>query len=116
MLLLLFVWWETRAAQPLLPFALFGDRNFAVANLTSSIIGFPFAMFLVLSIYLQSVLGFSAIQAGLTLIPTSLGLMVVGPIAGRLSDRINGKETDRKTDRFCATHEAQLTRALGVTA
>src|SRR6266516_3666228 len=50
-LLLLFVWWERRAAQPLLPFSLFGDRNFAVANLTFSIIGFPFAMFLVLSIF-----------------------------------------------------------------
>jgi EmrB/QacA subfamily drug resistance transporter len=92
-LLLLFVWWETRAAQPLLPFALFGDRNFSVANLTFSIIGFPFAMFLVLSIFLQSVLGFSAIHAGLTLIPTSLGIMVVGPMAGRLADRINGKYT-----------------------
>jgi EmrB/QacA subfamily drug resistance transporter len=92
-LLVLFVWWERRATQPLLPFTLFGDRNFAVANLLFSIIGFPFAMFLVLSIFLQSVLGFSAIHAGLTLIPTSLGIMVVGPIAGRLADRFNGKYT-----------------------
>ena len=90
-LLLLFVWWETRAEQPLLPLSLFGDRNFSVANLIASIIGFPFAMFIVLSLFLQSVMGFSAIHAGLTLIPTSIGIMVAGPIAGRLSDRINGK-------------------------
>jgi MFS family permease len=89
-LLLLFVWWETRAEQ-LLPLSLFSDRNFSVANLVASIIGFPFAMFIVLSLFLQSVLGFSAIHAGLSLIPTSIGIMVVGPIAGRLSDRINGK-------------------------
>ncbi|HEX8918848.1 MAG TPA: DHA2 family efflux MFS transporter permease subunit [Chloroflexota bacterium] len=90
-LLLLFVWWETRAAQPLLPLSLFSDRNFSVANLIFSVIGFPFAMFIVLSIFLQSVLGMSAIHAGLTMIPTSLGIMVVGPIAGRLADRMNGK-------------------------
>jgi EmrB/QacA subfamily drug resistance transporter len=90
-LLLLFIWWETRAEQPLLPLSLFGDRNFSVANLVASIIGFPFAMFIVLSLFLQSVMGFSAIHAGLTLIPTSIAIMVVGPIAGRLSDRINGK-------------------------
>jgi len=90
-LLALFVWWETRAKEPLLPLSLFGDRNFAVANLIFSVVGFPFAMFIVLSIFLQTVLGFSAIHTGLSLIPTSLGILIVGPIAGRLSDRINGK-------------------------
>lgn len=90
-LLTLFAWWETRARQPLLPLSLFHDRNFSVANLIASIISFPFAMFIVLSIFLQSVLGYSAIHAGFTMIPTSLGIMVAGPIAGRLSDRINGK-------------------------
>jgi EmrB/QacA subfamily drug resistance transporter len=90
-LLAVFVWWETRAEQPLLPLSLFRDRNFAVGNLMFSIIGFPFAMFIVLSIFLQSILGFSAIHAGLSLIPTSLGIMIVGPFAGRLTDRVNGK-------------------------
>lgn len=92
-LIVLFAWWETRAANPLLPLSLFGDRNFSAANLVASIISFPFAMFIVLSIFLQSVLGMSAIHTGFTLIPTSLGIMVAGPIAGRLSDRINGKYT-----------------------
>jgi EmrB/QacA subfamily drug resistance transporter len=90
-LLALFVWWEARAREPLLPLSLFRDRNYTVANLLFSVIGFPFAMFIVLSIFLQSVLGYSAIHTGLSLIPTSLGIMLVGPIAGRLSDRINGK-------------------------
>ena len=93
LLLAVFVWWEARAAQPLLPLTLFEDRNFSAASLVGSIIGFPFAMFIVLSIFLQSVLGMSAIQTGFTLIPSSLGIMVAGPIAGRLSDRINGKYT-----------------------
>jgi EmrB/QacA subfamily drug resistance transporter len=90
-LLALFVRWETRAREPLLPLSLFRDRNFTVGNLIFTIIGFPFAMFIVLSIFLQSILGFSAIHAGLSLIPTSLGIMIVGPFAGRLTDRVNGK-------------------------
>lgn len=92
-LLALFVWWETRAEEPLLPLALFRDRNYSIANVIFSVVGFPFAMFIVLSLFLQSVLGFSAIHAGLSLIPASLGIMVAGPVAGRLSDRINGKYT-----------------------
>jgi MFS family permease len=93
LLLLLFVGWETRAAQPLLPLSLFRDRNFSVANLAFSIVGFPFAMFIVLSIFLQSIQGMNAVHAGLAMVPASLGIMLAGPIAGRLSDRFNGKYT-----------------------
>src|SRR4030081_1990587 len=49
------------------------------------------ASFLPLTIYLQSALGFSAIKAGLTLLPMSLVSMFLAPVAGRLSDRIGGK-------------------------
>src|SRR5579864_7007279 len=52
LLLVLFVWWETRATQPLLPLSLFRDRNFSAANLVAVVISFPFAMFIVLSIFL----------------------------------------------------------------
>ena len=48
-------------------------------------------IFLPITIYLQSVLGFSALKAGLILAPTSLISMFVAPVAGRLSDRIGGK-------------------------
>jgi MFS family permease len=48
-------------------------------------------IFLPFDIYLQSVLGFSALKAGLTLAPASLIAMPVAPIAGRMSDRIGGK-------------------------
>jgi MFS family permease len=48
-------------------------------------------IFLPFSIYLQSVLGFSALKAGLTMAPGSLVSMFVAPVAGRLTDRIGGK-------------------------
>ncbi len=48
-------------------------------------------MFLPMTIYLQSVLGFSALKAGLVMAPSSLVSMFLAPVAGRLSDRIGGK-------------------------
>jgi EmrB/QacA subfamily drug resistance transporter len=81
-----------QSAEPLVPFSLFRDRNFAVLNVVSclvsvGIIGF----FLPLTIYLQSVLGYSALKAGLILAPMSVVGMVLAPVAGKLSDRIGGK-------------------------
>ena len=48
-------------------------------------------LFLPLTIFLQSVLGFTALKAGLTFAPMSLVSMVVAPISGRLTDRFGGK-------------------------
>jgi MFS family permease len=48
-------------------------------------------IFLPFTIYLQSVLGFSALKAGLAMAPASLISIFVAPVAGRLSDRIGGK-------------------------
>jgi EmrB/QacA subfamily drug resistance transporter len=87
-----FLWYERRAEEPLLPLTLFHDRNFSVANGATMAIAFTMAgMFIPLTIFLQSVLDFSAVHAGLTLMPSSLALLVAAPLAGRLSDRINGK-------------------------
>lgn len=91
-LLILFVVWERFQAEPLVPLSLFEDRNFAVANWIGASIAFGMmSLFLPIVIYLQSVLGFSALTAGLTLAPMSLTSMVVAPFAGRMADRIGGK-------------------------
>jgi EmrB/QacA subfamily drug resistance transporter len=91
-LLGLFVLWERRREEPLVPFVLFRQRNFTIGNLLAAIVSFGMmGLFLPLTIFLQSVLGFSALKAGLTFAPMSLVSMVVAPIAGRLSDRYGGK-------------------------
>jgi EmrB/QacA subfamily drug resistance transporter len=91
-LLVLFVIWERFQAEPLVPLSLFEERNFAVANWIAASIAFGMmSLFLPIVIYLQSVRGFSALTAGLTLAPMSLTSMVVAPFAGRLADRIGGK-------------------------
>ena len=91
-LMILFVVWERYQTQPLVPLSLFEDRNFAVANWIAAAISFGMlSMFLPVTIYLQSVRGFTALVAGLTFAPMSLMSMVTAPFAGRLADRIGGK-------------------------
>jgi EmrB/QacA subfamily drug resistance transporter len=91
-LMIVFVVWEYFQAQPLVPLSLFEERNFAVTNWIAAAISFGMlSMFLPVTIYLQSVRGFSALTAGLTFAPMSLTSMIVAPFAGRLADRIGGK-------------------------
>ena len=90
--MILFVVWEHFQTQPLVPLSLFEERNFAVANWVAAAISFGMlSMFLPVTIYLQSVRGFSALTAGLTFAPMSLTSMIIAPFAGRLADRIGGK-------------------------
>jgi len=81
-----------REREPLVPFSIFKDRNFTLMNFVVMAIGFGMlGLFLPLTIYLQSVLGLTALQAGLTTAPMSVISMFVAPVAGRMSDKIGGK-------------------------
>jgi EmrB/QacA subfamily drug resistance transporter len=81
-----------QGAEPLVPFVLFRDRNFAILNFVGAAVSIGMlGVFLPMTIYLQSVLGFSALKAGLVMAPSSLVSMFLAPVAGRLSDRIGGK-------------------------
>jgi EmrB/QacA subfamily drug resistance transporter len=78
--------------EPLVPFALFRDRNYSLMNWVSGVLSVGMmGIFLPFTIYLQSALGFSALKAGLTMAPASVVSMFVAPVAGRLTDRIGGK-------------------------
>jgi EmrB/QacA subfamily drug resistance transporter len=91
-LIVLFLIWERFQSEPLLQLSLFKNRNFAVANWIAAAISFGMlSMFLPFTIYLQSVRGFTALVAGLTLAPMSLTSMFTAPFAGRFADRIGGK-------------------------
>jgi MFS family permease len=92
--LAIFIWQQymQREKEPLVPFSIFKDRNYSVMNFVVAAISFGMlGLFLPLVIYLQSVLGLTALQAGLTLAPMSLISMFVAPVAGRLSDKFGGK-------------------------
>ncbi|MFI1509487.1 DHA2 family efflux MFS transporter permease subunit [Streptomyces sp. NPDC020597] len=82
----------TQEREPLVPFALFKDRNFTVMTVLVGLISIAMlGLVLPFNLYLQSVLHMSAMKAGLVLAPSSVVSMALGPFAGRLADRVGGK-------------------------
>jgi EmrB/QacA subfamily drug resistance transporter len=88
-LIVLFVIVERAQQRPMLDFALFRRPAFAGANIVAfALSGSMFAMFLYLTLYIQNVLGYSPLQAGLRFLPTTLLSFAVAPFAGRLTVRV----------------------------
>ncbi|MDG4859720.1 MFS transporter [Streptomyces sp. T-3] len=78
--------------EPLLPFSLFKDRNFSIVNFVGVGVSFGIiGLFLLITVYVQSVLGFSAMKTGLVLLPLAIGTMITAGPAGVLSERYGGK-------------------------
>jgi EmrB/QacA subfamily drug resistance transporter len=79
-------------SEPLVPFELFKDRNFSVVNFVGVAVSFGIVgLILPLTIYLQSVLGFSALKAGGVLVPMAVGSIVTAGPSGVVADKIGGK-------------------------
>jgi len=90
----LFVYIQARRQQhePLLPFAVFKDRNYTLMTLVLMAMGFAMVgVFLPITIYFQSVLGLSALDAGIATAPMPLAMMFVSGIAASLANRVSGK-------------------------
>ncbi len=88
-LLVTFVIVEWRQKNPMLDISLFRVPTFTGAQIVAFVISAAmFSQFLYLTLYLQNVLGYSPIQAGIRFLPLSLLAFVVAPISGRLSVRI----------------------------
>lgn len=91
-LLTLFIWWESRADDPMLKLELFAIRNFSVANVLAMATSFGMlGVFFPMTVFLQGALGLSPLEAGLAMLPNGLVLMFVAPTAGRLSDKIGAR-------------------------
>jgi predicted MFS family arabinose efflux permease len=79
-----FIWWESRAAEPILPLRLFHNRIFSVSSAIGFSIGFAmFGAIVFLPVYLQIVRGVSPTQSGLELLPLMVGLLFASIISGR---------------------------------
>lgn len=83
-----FIWWETRASSPMLDLSLFRNRVFSLGVLASfiSFLGVASVRF-IMPFYLQGVLGYRPDKVGLIMLPTAITMAIMGPVAGRLSDR-----------------------------
>lgn len=90
LLLVAFVVWEHRAAEPMLPLRLFRSRTFTAANATAFLMTAALlAGAFMISQYLQVALGNAPLQAGLRFLPMTATPLVVSPLAGLLSDRVD---------------------------
>ncbi len=89
-LLVAFVVIEGRfAPAPLMPLRLFRSRSLSGANLVMLLVGVAmFAMFFLVSLYLQLVLHYSALRAGLAFLPLSVAIVAGTQVASRLVDRL----------------------------
>ena len=86
--LVAFVLDRARARAPMVDFAFFRSRSFLGANIVAFIVTFAmFAMFFFLALYMQNILGYTPLEAGVRFLPSTLVIMVAAPIAGRLADR-----------------------------
>src|SRR3954465_3779839 len=91
-LLIAFVLIERRAPSPLMPFSIFRLRTLTGANVVGLLVGASlFSMFFYISLYMQQVLGYSAIKAGLSYLPLALSIIVSAGVASQLVTKIGFK-------------------------
>jgi EmrB/QacA subfamily drug resistance transporter len=84
-----FVAIERRAAAPVVDFDALRSKQFLGANVVAFMVSFGMlAMFFFLALYMQNILGYSPLEAGVRFLPSTVVIIFAGPIAGRLADRI----------------------------
>jgi len=83
-LVALFIYWESKAKEPILPLELFKNHTFTLTSVLGAVIGAGmFGAIVMLPLYLQVVKGASATEAGLKLIPLMLGIVSTSIFSGK---------------------------------
>jgi EmrB/QacA subfamily drug resistance transporter len=84
-----FVLVEIHGRAPMVQFEFFRSRSFLGANTVAFIVSFAMlAMFFFIALYMQNILHYSALEAGIRFLPSTVVIIFAAPIAGRLADRI----------------------------
>ena len=91
-LLVVFVLLERHQRLPLLDLSLFRNPTFTAANAVGLLVALAmFGVFFFVSLYMQNILGYSAVQAGAAFLPMTVLIILVAPIAGKATDRIGSR-------------------------
>jgi len=100
--LILFIWFESRAENPMLNLSLFRTREFSIGTASNylSFLGVSSFRF-VIPFYLQSALLLNPAQVAYVLIPNAVSRIILGPITGNLSDRFGRKVFTTTGLAFC---------------
>jgi MFS family permease len=76
----------------MIDFAFFRSRTSLGVNLVGFLVTFAmFAQFFFVTLYMQNILGYSPLQTGVRFLPSTLVIIVMGPLAGRLTDRVGAR-------------------------
>jgi Na+/melibiose symporter-like transporter len=87
-----FVWWERRVAQPMVDITIFRNLRFSAASLSITLVFFGLmGTIFMLTTYLQTVLGYSALEAGYRMIPVAVGIIMGSRAALVLGQRLGAK-------------------------
>jgi EmrB/QacA subfamily drug resistance transporter len=87
-----FVLLELRQRLPLFDVKLFANPTFAGANVVALLVSLAmFGVFFFISLFMQNILGYSAVRAGAAFLPMTLLIIIVAPLAGRASDRLGSR-------------------------
>ncbi|HEX4344042.1 MAG TPA: MFS transporter [Solirubrobacteraceae bacterium] len=80
---------ERRVRVPMVDFTFFRSKTFLGASVVAFIVSFAMlAMFFFIAIYMQNIEHYTPLQAGIRFLPTTLMIIVISPLSGRLADRI----------------------------
>src|SRR5439155_24373359 len=91
--LIFLVVWEWRHKDPIVDLHLFRDRNFGISNLLMFMLGFALlGSTVLLPLFMQTLLGYTAQQSGLALMPGGFSLMLLMPLVGFLLSRFDARK------------------------
>lgn len=111
-----FVVLERLQRAPMLPLDLFRNRTYTGANTVTLLAALAmFGVFFFMSLYMQGILGYSAVETGAAFLPMTLVIILVAPLAGRVADRIGSRALMTGGMLLVALHLAYLSR-LGADA
>jgi EmrB/QacA subfamily drug resistance transporter len=87
-----FIAWELRARQPMLDVSVFRNLRFSAANVSVTFVFFALmGVMYFLTTYLQSVMGYSALEAGVRMVPIAIGVIVAARLSVALTERLGTK-------------------------
>ena len=116
-LLTAFVFWERHTDHPMLDVTFFTNPRFTAASIAVTLVFFAmFGSLFFVSQYLQFVLGYTALQSGIRLLPVAITLMIAAPLSARVGRRASAPRGSSRSDccsspRRCCSSPASPTRA-----
>ncbi len=79
---------EPRVKAPIIDFSFLKSRDFLGANLVGFVVSFAMFGVFFIALYMQDILGYSPLEAGVRFLPSTLAIVLLAPVAGRVTDRI----------------------------